>query len=118
MSKDLAQLTPKNLASVRKARALLKEKASELLERYITTLALAAGAGEFEASLKGYQWLLEHVPDEDGERMVMVSIDKQAQAEGPKGPLIQIGFQLGGVTSPTKELPVITVEPTEETPNT
>lgn len=75
-------------------------------------IGMAAAQGEYEAALKAQQWLVEHIPDEDGTKLLGPSVDKQQQVEsGPKGPLIQIGIMQSGVGKPA-ELPAITIEAT------
>lgn len=93
-----------HFSSVKKARALLRERAEELLNSYINVLKRAADDKDYETAAKGYQHLLEHMPAEDGERLIDISIDKPKQIDArPQGPAIQIGIALGGVTKP-KEL--------------
>lgn len=107
--------TPKEpFAKVRFAREKLKAQAEELLDDYIQTIRMARAAGDFETAQKGFQWLIEHMPEEEGERMIEVSIDKPKQIEGHAGPTISIGFALGGVPQ-TKQLeaPTITVIPSK-----
>ena len=107
MSQTLTKTPTNHFPAVRKAREALREKAHELLQEYLTTLKMAAASGEYEAALKGYQWLLDHVPAEDGQRLIDRSVDKDAiDTGGPRGPQIQIGIRLGGVQTP-KELPEV-----------
>lgn len=94
--------------SVRKAKAALRERAFELLDGYIAIIKQAAAQGDFETAAKGYQYLLEHMPEEEGERMLDISIDRPKQAEQKSGHTIQIGFQLGGI--PYKELDTAVID--------
>ena len=103
----------RHFSSVKRARAALRYKADVLLEKYLVAIDMATASGKYEEALKAYQWLLDHIPGEDGKRLLDPSVDKQTIVEGNKGPLIQIGFQLGGVKAP-KELPIITVDPDEQ----
>lgn len=97
--------------AVRKAREALRGKALEILEEYLATIRLATSAGKYEESLRAYQWLLDHVPGEDGQRVFESSVDKLQPIEGPKGPLIQIGLQLGGINEPkVKEISPVIIE--------
>ena len=51
----------------------------------------AAAAGEWEAALKAQQWLVDHLPAEEGERLFDASVDKPTLLDQkPTGPLIQI----------------------------
>jgi hypothetical protein len=84
-------------SSVRKARALLKERAEELLNKYIKIVDQAAAAGDFETAQKGIQWLVDHIPSEDGERVFDISVDKIVQDSKTSGPAIQIGVVIGGM---------------------
>lgn len=84
--------------SVRKARVALKEKALEILEEYRSLIKQAAAAGKYEAALEAQRWLVDHIPADEGERLVDMSVDKPRQIEGgPKGPTIQVGIALGGI---------------------
>ena len=103
----------RHFSSVKRARAALRQKADVLLEKYLVAIDMATASGKYEEALKAYQWLLDHIPGEDGKRLLDPSVDKPIQVEGSKGPFIQIGFKLGGVGE-TKELPVVTVEDIEE----
>jgi len=102
-------------SKVPEARAELRAQALKILERFQNVLLSAEANGDFESAIKGYQWLIEHLPaHEDGTRMVDQSIDKPKQVEGYQGPAVQIGFNLSGISQP-KELPAgpesaITVE--------
>ena len=89
---------------VREAREVLRERAIEILETYIAVIGEARKAGDHETATKSLQWLIEHMPEEDGERMIEGSVDKPKQIEGNVGPQINIGFALGGLNQP-KELP-------------
>ena len=110
-SKSQVNLAPvRHFSSVKRARAALRYKADVLLEKYLVAIDMATASGKYEEALKAYQWLLDHIPGEDGKRLLDPSVDKQTIVESNKGPLIQIGFQLGGVKAP-KELPIITVDP-------
>lgn len=105
--KAIAAIGGPAFSSVRKAREALKERAHELLEAYISTIKMAAAAGDYETAVKGYQHLLEHMPDEDGIKLIESSVDKpKPGADGPKGPTIQIGVQIGG----RKSLPESTID--------
>ena len=102
-------------SSVRKAREALRERAMELLDGYISVIKQAAAAGDYETAAKGYQHLLEHMPSEEGTRMIDVGIDKSQPTEQRIGPTIQIGIQLGG-TAP-KALPEAIIDVTPNGPS-
>jgi hypothetical protein len=87
-----------SFSSVRKARAILKEKAAEILSEFRQVLKQAAASGDYETAVKGYIHLLDHIPEEDGERLFDVGVDKKAIEAGKQsGPTIQIGLQIGGM---------------------
>lgn len=99
---------------VKFAREKLKAQAEELLDEYIDTIRKARAAGQYEAALDATKWLLEHMPAEDGERMIDVSVDKPTQVAVQAGPSISIGFALGGVPQPKQiEAPAIDVKVTK-----
>ena len=103
MSNELAPT--KHFSSVKKARQALQGHALELYQDFRTMIKQAAAAGKWEEALKAQQWLLDHVPGEDGERIFEASSDKPAQVEAKQGPQINIGFALGGLE--TKSMPKV-----------
>jgi len=119
MSRKLAYLrnpmaetkpVPQTLGAVRKARQVLKEKALELLEEHRAMIKQAAASGKYEEALKASQWLLEHLPAEEGERIIDSSAAKQVVVPPTQAPpIFNIGFQLGGIT-PKAQLPESTIE--------
>ena len=112
MSNELAPV--KHFSSVKKARLALQEKAQEVLQKYMDAIDMAAASGKYEEALKAYQWLLDHVPAEDGARIFDSSSDKvQVGDSGPKGPVINIGFALGN-KAPTKIIEASKVPDNEE----
>lgn len=100
---------------VKEAREALKAKALEIYEMQVRIIDMALAAQEFEVAAKANQFLLEHMPTEDGIRLLEGSVDKTASDSGPKGPTIQIGIALG--SQKVHELPpattVIDVTPDE-----
>ena len=100
----------KHSAAVRKARERLQADADEIYTEYRKAIQIAVAGGEYEPALKAYQHLLDHLPAEEGQRLLDPSVDKQQVTEGPRGPLIQIGIIQGGVPQ-TKALPdIITID--------
>ena len=88
-------------ASVRKAKEALKAQAYEIYEEYRATIREARVAGKYEEALNAYKWLIDHIPSEEGERLIEGSSDKVQQIEsGNKGPVINIGIKLGGIQQP------------------
>lgn len=106
-----------SFSSVRKARELLREKAAEVYEKYMHLAEHAVNKGDFETAEKIYRYLLEHTADEDGSALLAQSVDKPKQEAIKQGPTVNIGFQLGGITSqptlpePTIEAITVNVEP-------
>lgn len=103
-------------SSVRKARAALMARANEIVDKFMLAVDMAIAAEDYETATRSMQWLLEHMPEEDGQRLIEISVDKpKASDNKPAGPLIQIGFKLGGTDSikqlPAAESLVIDVEP-------
>jgi hypothetical protein len=100
--------------AVRKARELLKERAVEIYNQYVAVLKQSAEAGDYETAAKGYQFLIEHMPAEDGETMIDISVDKPRQVETKyTGPSVQIGIALGGIPETQKALvssPTVTID--------
>ncbi len=97
------------------AREKLAEKAEEILNLQLLIIKQAITAGDYETAAKANQFLIEHMPNQDGETMVDVSVDKPKQIEQKGGaPQINIGFALGGITPkalPQPAVEVIEVEP-------
>lgn len=81
-------------------------RAEEILNKYQKLIDQTAAAGDYETALRHMQHLIDHMPTDEGTRLIDMSIDKAQQAEsGPRGPLIQIvGIKLGGVEG-NKALP-------------
>jgi hypothetical protein len=98
-----------HFSSVKKAREALKERANELLDIQIAIIKGAMSKGDYETAAKANQFLMEHIPDEDGTRMIDQSVDKPKQLEAKLGPSINIGFAIGGINQP-KELPPAVIE--------
>ncbi len=101
LTKEDKGLSPKKeyFPKVRQAREALRERALEILTTYIDTIKLAQEAGDYDVATKSLQWLMEHMPAEDKDRMLDVSIDKQAVSDKKDVPHITVGFQIGGVES-------------------
>lgn len=104
-----------NFAKVKAARELLREKAEELLAEYLDIIKSAKDAGQYDTAAKHMQWLIDHVPaEEDGQRMIDHSVDKNPQAGIPQQvdttPRIQIGIKVGGIGDDLKKLPEPKVE--------
>lgn len=106
-----ARINKDIFTKVKVARELLKTHAEDIYKQYMETIAEARSNGNSEAALKGLQWLIEHMPaDEDGNRIIDTSIDKNIQpVQVDSRPAIQIGIQLGGVNQ-KKQLPAAKVE--------
>ena len=86
---------------VKEAREALREKALAILDKYEEIIQKALEAGDYETAAKHTQWLIEHMPNEAGERMIDSSAANPKQIEsGPVAPTIQIGIALGGVQQP------------------
>lgn len=98
---------------VKEAREALRERAIEVLETYLTIISEARAKGDLETAEKAARWLLEHMPNEAGERLIDSSASKptvETQSQSSL-PTINIGFQLGGVKQ-QKALPeVVDVTP-------
>ncbi|MGE3341474.1 MAG: hypothetical protein AB7J46_06295 [Candidatus Altimarinota bacterium] len=112
-SQDLSTLRPPTKSNVRKAKEALKERAFLILEEFQQTIKEARAAGKYEEALSAYKWLIDHIPAEDGERMVEGSSDKiQVVDTGNKGPVINIGLKIGAISENAKQLPeVIDITP-------
>ena len=101
-------------SNLKQARALLLERAREMVDFYIDNAKAASANGDFETASKAMQFLMERMRDEDGTTLVEQSVDKPKQAKQvSSGPSIQIGFKLGGVNDP-KTLPEVTISKPED----
>lgn len=94
---------------VKEAREVLKAEAEAILGMYMENIRKAIAKGDHETAGKDMRWLLEHMPEEDGVKMVDASIDKPKSGDGQIGPSIQIGIALGGMTRP-KELQAAVID--------
>ena len=97
--------TPKQsyFPRIREARELLMSKAEELIQLQMAIVKKSMEIGDFETASKANQFLLEHVPaDPDSSvRVLDISIDKPKESQGGhSGPIIQLGFSLGGLKAP------------------
>lgn len=92
---------------VRQAREALAEKAKDILQQYLDVIQDARDAGNVEVAAESLQWLMEHMPEVENERMIDVHIDRQALEKAPVGPSINIGFQLGGMPALNGGLPAV-----------
>lgn len=80
------------------ARELLQKRALELVEEHIDTINEARADGKYEFALEAQRWLIDHIADDEGTRLVDPSTDKvKVEEKMDAGPKIQIGIQLGGV---------------------
>ena len=83
---------------VKEARDAARARALEILDDFQSTIKLAVAAGDYEAAMSSFKWLLEHMPaDEDGTKVIDTSVDNRKQVEGPVGPQINLGFQISGL---------------------
>jgi hypothetical protein len=105
-------------SKVKEARELLKQEAETILRSYMQTIQMAVAAGQYEAALKAQQWLIEHFPEDEGVKMIDISVDRPKQVEGQSGPAIQIGIALGGMVQPKRlEVPTIEAEVIQNEPD-
>ena len=95
---------------VKEAREALKAKALELHQLYMEVIQAALDKGDVETAMKATQWLIEHMPREDGESMVDISVDKPKAIEQKSGPSINIGFALGGLGEARSLPPAVTID--------
>ena len=96
-------------STVKKAREALKGKAEDILQRYFKMIDMAVAAEDFETANKAFQFLIEHMPKEDGESIITESAAKPRQVEsGHTGPVINIGVKVGGSS---KDAPASLPEP-------
>jgi hypothetical protein len=111
----------KYFSSVKKARAVLQERANELVDMYILGMKKALAENDFETFQKGMHDLISHIAPEDGDRVFEIHVDKPKQIESkPALQGIQIGVAIGGINQ-SKALPevtVIDVTPTRSQPTT
>jgi hypothetical protein len=91
----------KQFGSVQRARQALRDRAHELLDKYINLATMAAASGDYETAAKIYKDILDHTPAEDGERIFEPSVDKKP-AESQRGalPPVMVGVAIGGVNVP------------------
>src|SRR4051812_26597893 len=86
--------TQDSFPRIKEAREALKAKALAMWEVYERAIQKAIDAEEYEVALKAMQWMIEHSPDHNGERMLNRSIDSKEIDSKSKGPQIQIGIAL------------------------
>lgn len=104
-----AQEKPREFASLRKVRERMQSRADEALDIFFNNLRNAGIAQDYDVVQKGIEWYFAHIgKDTEGETVISQSIDAVKQVEGQKGPIIQVGVAIGGVTK-QKELPAAEV---------
>ena len=93
------KVTRDYFSKVRVARELLREKADELLKQYMLVVDEARASGDYETAAKALQWLIDHMPEEDGVRIIDQSVDKKQEPvqQQQTGPQIRIGIAVGGL---------------------
>lgn len=98
---------------VREAREALRARALEIIENQMRIISEALAEKDFETAAKANQFLMAHLPaDDDGTKVIDPTVDAPGRSGREAiGPSIQIGFQLGGMTAPPKELPKVTEQP-------
>lgn len=79
---------------IKEAREALKAKAPAMVDILEKVIQKAVEAGEHEVAIKAIQWMIEHAPDHDGERMINRSVDSKEIDSKSKGPQISIGIAL------------------------
>lgn len=104
----VAQATERDyFPKVKQAREALTARAMEILDNYIAVIQSAQADGNYEVAAESLQWLMEHMPMVDNQRMIDVHIDHQITSKTPAGPAINIGFQLGGMPTLGGALPPV-----------
>ncbi len=92
------------------AREALMEKAMRFFELQEQIIVEALAAKAFETAAKANQFLIEHMPKEDGVSMIDSSVDNTKQVEGSKVPNIQIGVVLGGQPKQLTQAPAEVID--------
>lgn len=83
---------------VQEAREALRDRAMDILEAMLAVTVEARANKDYEVAAETLKWLYEHLPsDAEGNRVIDSSAAKVKEIEGPKGPSIAIGIQLGGM---------------------
>lgn len=98
--KSEIQLPRGAFSKVRQAREALRERADELIDKYLQVVDFAIAKGDAESAYKALQWLLDHLPaEDDGSRVFDRSVDKvpPTSDSGSSAPAINIGIALGGI---------------------
>ncbi len=98
-------MSDKYFPKVKAAREKLAARAQELIDLQFKIIKDAMKAEKFEVAASANQWMIEHLPSEDGVTILDQGIDKPKVVEAKTGPSINIGFALGGM--PQKALPAV-----------
>lgn len=75
----------------------------QILDDYLAVIRAAQADGDHDVAAKSLQWLMTHMPDTDGVRMLDPSIDRPDKVDDSGGASkhsIQIGIAIGGVPAP------------------
>ncbi len=82
------------LSKVRAAREVLRERAVELIEAYISLAAEARAAGQFDVSSEILWKLIDHIPKDELQGIIDSPSSKPPELTQSTQPLIQIGIAL------------------------
>lgn len=80
---------------VKEARDALRTKALDILAKYELIIDAAIAKGDLETAGNLTKWLIEHMPAEEGVRMIDSSASKPIES-APTAPPIQIGVLISG----------------------
>ena len=98
MADKFPKLVKRNYFSkVKEARELLQSQARVYLRLHKRNIKEAMLDGDHETAAKAIQWALEHVTDDDGSTPISPSVDIPRPSAGNMGPIINVGFQIGGL---------------------
>ena len=93
--------------SVRRAREILQKEAMDIVNQHLDAIKLAIIDKDYQSALEAQRWLIEHIADDEGLRLVEISVDKKVEEKEQKiGPQVNIGIQLGGVPIKQVEAPI------------
>jgi hypothetical protein len=83
------------------ARQILMERAEEIIVAYMALASKASEAGKEDVAADILWKLIKHMPKQNGQTLIDPDAAKPKELDAAsRGPQIQIGIALGGVTQP------------------
>lgn len=84
--------------SVQQARELLMRRAQQILQDYLAVIEQARQQGDVKVAAESLRWLLSHLPEANGVRVIDSSVDRPPDSGQGAQTQVTIGIALAGVS--------------------